>query len=155
MKLFKDEKAHEALKKDLEAVLALKVNTRIAEESLDGFIETMEGALWENLTDEAGKVVQDLMEQNPDSGGVFYVLDFVEFQNSMVLHQASWLDKELGLDVPDTVESVRVYQGGLFIEVLKDGRFQLVIENQCWITPETSLLEMELHLYSFAQMNGG
>ncbi len=80
---------------------------------------------------------------------------FSEFQNSMVLHQAGWLDKELGLDVPDTVEAVRVYEGGLYIEVLKDGRFQLVIENQCWITPNTSLLDMEVELYGFFKMNGG
>lgn len=153
MKLFKDDETHAALAKDREALCSIsdKLVTRMGSRAIDTLIENVDELIWDNLTEEANAVIQKLMEEHPDSV-IIDVVDFVEFQNSVVIHQAGWLDTEIGLDVHDTIESVRVYKGTFYIENLKDGRQQLIIENQCWTTPETSLLEMELELYGFYQL---
>lgn len=50
----------------------------------------------------------------------------------------------------DTTTQFLVYENSWYIEILDDGRHMLAIENRGWITPKSSLEEMEQALFEFS-----
>lgn len=161
MEIFKDAAAYEGLKTDLKHVYTClqEVKTRMAEKTLDNLIERICEEMMLNLTDEAGLKLQKMFERHPDSD-IAGMVDFLVFKTNVKLESAKDFVTRTGIEVDeDTVSQVRVYRDDFYIEVLDGGEYpdihQLVIENQCWIEPETSLEEMELHLFNFATIVGG
>jgi hypothetical protein len=70
--------------------------------------------------------------------------DMPASQFGNLIGDAAWEDE------PDSTRFL-VYEGGWYIEICDDGRFQLVLENQCWITgPDKSLDDLEVLLHEFA-----
>lgn len=143
----------ENLKKDYKAFTSIsdQLVTRLAEKTWDNLAERFYDEISECFTDEWLEANSEVLDNVPSAGSVeafFEVVDFHDFKNSVIQHQTKWATDD-GIEVSDGCQSLLVYNGRFFIEVLEDGRRMLTLENQCWIEPETSLEVMELELYRF------
>src|SRR6266511_316799 len=152
MNIFKDEQAHKNLSADLKAVNECfdNVKTRLVEKTLDTLVEDLCQEIWFNLVDDAQITLQDLMMAHPDSE-ITGMIDLLAFKESVTIRDAKEFYDKIGLDHDESVTQFRVYRDGFYIEVLKDGRHQLVIENRSWIEPETPLETMELELFNYSE----
>jgi len=157
MDIFKDVTVHTNLVNDIKHIhtCANECTTRLSEKTLDALVEQLNEEMFNNLTEEGATALANLSNSHPDSD-IEWLLDFLAFKNSAKIEATKDFILRTGTEVDeDVVSQVRVYPGDFYIEVLDNGVavvHQLILENSCWIEPETSLEEMELELYNFSQI---
>jgi flagellar biosynthesis component FlhA len=158
--IFKNVDLQIALYNDLEMIATINkvMQSEYGGRNMQQLVDNVRWEMMKNLRWDVANEIEQMSAKHTDFE-IEQLIEFYQWQKNFKIVDANTFNMRMAEEVVDKDVCVQVQLYGesedFFIEVDGNGRHYLIVENQSWSEPETSLDTMEFELFKFYKsMNG-